>query len=239
MRSPENISSSPRHADMMLKICGMREPDNIAQVACLTPMLMGFIFYPDSPRNAIGIDREVFDSLPPFVRSVGVFVNASMEYITEITSLYGIRVVQLHGKETPQFCQELKDNGYAVIKAVKVPAGADKFFLSLLEPYRDNVDMLLFDTSGTAPGGNGQKFDWSLLDDYQLGIPYMLSGGIGPDDIEIVKSAMRPGLAGIDLNSRFEIAPGQKDVTKLSKFILQLRKLNENEPIDRPFWEKG
>ena len=217
----------------------MCEPDNIAQVACLTPMLMGFIFWEGSPRNAIGISRDVFDNLPPYVRSVGVFVNAPLEEIIETSSRYGIRVVQLHGEESPQFCKELRDKGYAVIKAVKVPAGANKFFLSLLEPYRECVDMLLFDTSGSNPGGNGSKFDRAVLDDYTLGIPYMLSGGIGPDDVETVKAAMKPGLAGIDLNSRFETAPGHKDVTRLANFILQLRKLNENEPIDRPFWEKA
>ena len=238
MKQSDN-ASAPRHADMMLKICGMREPDNIAQVACLTPMLMGFIFWEGSPRNATDISKEVFDNLPPYVRPVGVFVNASLDEIIDTTTRYGIRVVQLHGEEAPQFCKELRDRGYAVIKAVKVPAGADKFFLSLLEPYRGCVDMLLFDTSGSKPGGNGNKFDWAVLDDYTLGIPYMLSGGIGPDDVETVKAAMKPGLAGIDLNSRFETAPGHKDVTRLANFILQLRKLNENEPIDRPFWEKA
>lgn len=239
MKQPSEITSAPRHADMMIKICGMQDPDNISRVSCLTPMLMGFIFYKPSPRNAIGLDPEAVRMLPPYVRPVGVFVNAAIGEITDTASQYGIRVIQLHGEETPRFCSELRDRGFAVIKAIKVPAGADRSFFSLLAPYRDCVDMLLFDTSGDAPGGNGRKFDWSLLDGYTLGIPYMLSGGIGPDDIETVKKAMRPGLTGIDLNSRFETSPGHKDVAKLSNFILQLRKLNENEPIDRPFWEKA
>ncbi|MDE6344182.1 MAG: phosphoribosylanthranilate isomerase [Muribaculaceae bacterium] len=230
---------TPRHADMMLKICGMRDPENIMSVSCLTPMLIGFIFHAGSPRNAEGLDPKIVKDLPPYVRPVAVFVNATAPEITDITTRYGIRVIQLHGEEPPQFCSDMRRRGFAVIKAIKIPAGADSSFLSLLEPYRGNVDMLLFDTSGKAPGGNGYKFDWSLLDNYSLDIPYMLSGGIGPDDINAVKEAMKPGLAGIDLNSRFETSPGFKDVAKLSNFIIQLRKLNEHEPIDRPFWEKA
>lgn len=236
---PSDNNRAPRHADMMLKICGMREPDNIAQVACLTPMLMGFIFWEGSKRNAIGIPEEVFRNLPPYVRPVGVFVNAGTDEIDATAKRYGLRVVQLHGDESPTFCSELRAKGYVVIKAVKIPVGADRLFFTLLEPYASCVDMLLFDTSGTNPGGNGVKFDWTLLDSYDLDIPYMLSGGIGPDDVDAVKAAMRPGLAGIDLNSRFETEPGHKDVKRLANFILQLRKLNENEPIDRPFWEKA
>ncbi len=232
-------TSAPRHADMMIKICGMRDPDNINRVSCLTPMLMGFIFYQPSPRNALGLDPLVIKSLPPYVRPVGVFVNATTMEIIDTTTRYGINVVQLHGEESPEFCRDLRHKGLVVIKAIKIPVGADQSFLTLHEPYRGNVEMLLFDNSGNAPGGNGHKFDWSILDSYTLGIPYMLSGGIGYDDIETIRKAMRPGLAGIDLNSRFEVSPGNKDVTKISNFILQLRKLNEYEPIDRPFWEKA
>lgn len=232
-------TSAPRHADMMIKICGMRDPDNINRVSCLTPMLMGFIFYQPSPRNALGLDPLVIKSLPPYVRPVGVFVNATTMEIIDTTTRYGINVVQLHGEESPEFCRDLRHKGLVVIKAIKIPVGADQSFLTLHEPYRGNVEMLLFDNPGNAPGGNGHKFDWSILDSYTLGIPYMLSGGIGSDDIETIRKAMRPGLAGIDLNSRFEVSPGNKDVTKISNFILQLRKLNEYEPIDRPFWEKA
>ncbi len=232
-------TSAPRHADMMIKICGMRDPDNINRVSCLTPMLMGFIFYQPSPRNALGLDPLAIKSLPPYVRPVGVFVNATTMEIIDTTTRYGINVVQLHGEESPEFCRDLRHKGLVVIKAIKIPVGADQSFLTLHEPYRGNVEMLLFDNSGDTPGGNGHKFDWSILDSYTLGIPYMLSGGIGSDNIETIRKAMRPGLAGIDLNSRFEVSPGNKDVTKISNFILQLRKLNEYEPIDRPFWEKA
>ena len=101
------------------------------------------------------------------------------------------------------------------------------------------ADLFLIDTQCPTAGGSGQHFNWQVLQAYKGHTPFLLSGGIGPDDIEAVKQAMRPGLAGIDLNSRFEPSPGHKDVAKLSNFILQLRKLNENEPIDRPFWEKA
>ena len=227
--------SQPLHAEMMIKVCGMRDPDNIRNVAALTPMMMGFIFYPSSPRYAGGLDPEVVRSLPEHVRRVGVFVDASADEIRSICERYGIAIVQLHGNESPEFCRSLRDSGFTVFKAIAVGSVED---IDALDPYMGCIDMFLFDTKSEMRGGSGVHFDHSLLDRYQLDIPYLLSGGIGPDDIELIIGAMRPGMAGIDINSRFEVTPGVKNLRALIKFILSLRTYNEYESDYTPFWEK-
>lgn len=227
---------TPRHSEMMIKICGMREPDNIAEVASLAPMLMGFIFYPKSPRNACELDSKTVMSLPGFIRPVAVFVNDDYDHIIDICNRYRFKIVQLHGDESPELCRRLRDSGLTVFKAVSVGSEID---WTSLQQYDGSVDMFLFDNvTPSSHGGTGRKFDWQLLDDYPLSIPYMLSGGIGPDDVDSIVNAMRPGMAGIDINSRFESRPGHKDLHKLINFILSLRKFNENEPTATPFWEK-
>lgn len=232
----EQTAGRPLHSDMMIKICGLKDADNIAEIAYLTPMLMGFIFYRKSPRFAGELNPDVVKSLPSFVRPVGVFVDSSIEYVDEICRRYGIGIVQLHGSESPEYCMKLKEAGYVVFKAVGVDGAVD---WETLRPYTDSVTMFLFDTSSPQHGGTGRKFDWNLLADYPLGTPYLLSGGIGPDDVDNIISAMRPGMAGIDINSRFESEPGVKDMKRLIDFILKLRQYNEKEPSTKPFWEKG
>ncbi|WP_295729173.1 phosphoribosylanthranilate isomerase [uncultured Muribaculum sp.] len=225
----------PLHAEMMIKVCGMKEPDNIRNVAALTPMMMGFIFYPGSPRYAGGLDPDVVRSLPEHVRPVGVFVDATVDEVLSVCDRYGIRIAQLHGDESPETCRRLREAGMTVFKAVGI---ADETYMKRLEGYAGSVDMFVFDTKSEARGGTGRKFDHSLLDGYALDIPYLLGGGIGPDDVDAIVAAMRPGMAGIDINSRFEVAPGVKNLRTLIKFILSLRSLNEYEPNYTPFWEK-
>jgi phosphoribosylanthranilate isomerase len=225
----------PRHADMMIKVCGMKRPDNIADVASLAPMLMGFIFHSASPRDASGLDPEIVKSLPGFVHPVAVTVNRTTSEILDITSRYGIKIVQLHGSESPEQCKALKEHGLTVFKAVGVGPTID---WAEYEPYVGIIDMFVFDTKSPSHGGTGRKFDWHLLDGYSLATPYLLSGGIGPDDIEAIKESMRPGMAGIDINSRFETSPGEKNIRALVNFIVSLRKYNEYEPNTIPFWEK-
>ncbi|MDE5573922.1 MAG: phosphoribosylanthranilate isomerase [Muribaculaceae bacterium] len=230
-----NRFEQPRHADMIIKICGMRYPENIKEITPLTPMMMGFIFYPESPRDATGIDESVVKNLPSYIRPVAVTVNRTFDEIIDLCDRYGFKIVQLHGDETPGLCQRLKDAGLIVFKAVSVGDSVDK---SLLESYQKSVDLFLFDTKSDKRGGSGQKFSWDLLENYDLDVPYLLSGGISPDDAEAVVGAMRPGMAGIDINSRFEDSPGHKDLGKLIKFIVKLRSYNEYEPTKVPFWEK-
>lgn len=225
----------PRHSDMMIKVCGNRDATNIESVAALTPMLMGFIFYRRSPRNACGLDPEVVRGLPEYIRPVAVFVNENDDTILDICTRYGFRIVQLHGDESPEQCRRLRARGLVVVKAVGVDDALD---WQTLAPYCGCTDMFLFDTRTKSRGGSGRKFRWQRLEDYPLGVPYLLSGGIGPDDIDRIVAAMRPGMVGIDINSRFESAPGIKDVALLTRFIVSLRKFNEDESIAVPFWEK-
>ncbi len=221
-----------RHSDRFIKVCGLKDPDNIARVASLSPMLMGFIFHERSPRSAIGLSPDVVHSLPPYIRPVAVFRDSPLDVIIKTCYDYKIDIVQLHGAETPLMCRVLRDNGYKVIKAINVNTRYD---LERPRQYVDDVDLMLFDTPSPMGGGSGQKFDWTLLKDYDAPIPYMLSGGIGPDDVDRVVEAVRPGMVGIDINSRFETEPGVKDISLLAKFILSLRQFNEDESIRTPF----
>lgn len=221
---------------MMIKICGMKEPENIRDAAALCPMLMGFIFHDESPRDATGLDPEVVKALPEYVRPVAVTVDKDYAAVTELCHKYGFGIVQLHGSEPPKLCRRYKDAGLIVLKAIGIDADTD---WEELRAYEGNVDMFLLDTRTPTHGGSGRKFDWSILDSYTLDTPYLLSGGIGADDADRVIAAMRPGMAGVDINSRFETAPGHKDLHSLIHFILTLRKHNEYEPDRKPFWEKA
>lgn len=227
--------NASRHSDRIIKVCGMRDAANVADVAALTPMLMGFIFYRRSPRYAGSLDPDLVKSLPGYVNPVGVFVNSSFDEITATSDRYGIRIVQLHGDESPETCRRLRDAGYTVFKAFGISDDTD---WRDIEPYEDVADMYVFDTKTSRHGGSGRKFRWSRLDDYPLSTPYLLSGGIGPDDTDAIFEAMRPKMAGIDLNSRFELSPGVKDISKLANFIVSLRKFNEDESLTIPFWKK-
>lgn len=228
-------TTNQRHIDRIIKVCGMRDADNVAHVAALTPMLMGFIFYEKSPRNAIGMDPDTIKLLPAFVKPVAVFVNADQEYILHTTATYGIDIVQLHGTESPDLCASLQQQGLTVIKSIPV---SDDIDWALYAPYRDCVDLFICDTRCESGGGSGRKFNWDVLRNYPLGVPYLLSGGIGPDDVDNVVNAMFPDMMGIDINSRFESEPGVKDLRLLIKFIIALRKFNENDQIAKPFWKK-
>lgn len=222
---------------MFIKVCGMREPKNIAQVAALTPMLMGFVFYEKSPRYAGNLDAQVVKSLPSFVTPVALFVDESVDKMVRICSKYSIDTVQLHGSESPDVCKQLVNKGFTVFKAAALTSADD---LAALKAYEDIVTLFVFDTKAqtVAHGGTGRKWDWSLLADYNLTTPYLLSGGIGPDDVDRIVAAMRPGMVGIDINSRFETAPGVKDIMLLTRFFLSLRKFNEHEPSKIPFWKQ-
>jgi phosphoribosylanthranilate isomerase len=167
---------------------------------------------------------------------VGVFVNEAHDVALATLRRYGIRIVQLHGDESPEECSTFRTEGYVVIKAIGVSAAAD---ITAAARYRGCVDMLLFDTKSSGHGGTGRKFDHAILDDYPLDIPYLLSGGIAPGDAAKIASHLYPGMVGIDINSRFESAPGIKDIALLTNFIINLRKYNEYEPSRIPFWEQA
>lgn len=200
----------------------MRDPENIREAEKLAIDLMGFIFWHKSSRNV----SEMPSYLPTRQKRVGVFVDASIEEVAEKTKEYALDLIQLHGKETPDYIQRLRslcpqrgDRATAIIKALNI---ADTEDLAQTAQYEGIVDYFLFDTKSKLVGGNGTQFDWSVLQAYQGDTPFILSGGIGPDDAEKVKNFQHPMCAGIDLNSRFETAPALKDIQLLNHFIGRL-----------------
>ena len=199
----------------------MRDADNIREVEQLftlhsylfTP-LMGFIFYPKSSRYVS--ERPAY--LPQKCKRVGVFVDASADDIIKKIHDFSLDIIQLHGHESPEQISHLSllTPHLSIIKAFNI---ATKENLETTTPYAGLVDYFLFDTKGPSVGGNGEKFDWSILDAYNGDTSFLLSGGIGPDDAERILDYHHSKCIGIDLNSRFEIEPGIKDIVKLKTFL--------------------
>lgn len=190
----------------------MKFPDNIRSVAALQPDYLGLIFYPASPRYAIDLNLNELQMLPLSTKKVGVFVNEDLQKIEEIIQQYQLQAVQLHGSESPEICSALKDK-VEVIKAFGV---AENFDFKQLEPYSGKVDYFLFDTKTPVHGGSGKVFNWQILHNYHLNIPFFISGGLSDENIADVLQLKQPAFYGVDLNSRFEIQPGLKDLEKLS-----------------------
>jgi phosphoribosylanthranilate isomerase len=201
---------------MKLKICGMKYPDNIIEVGSLLPDYMGFIFWEKSARYFDG----TLPTLPQSIKKTGVFVNANVEEIIEKVTKYDLQAVQLHGHESIAFCQELKNTLAKSIEIIKVFSVDSEFDFNQLEPYETVCDYFLFDTKGKLPGGNGTTFDWKVLEQYPSQKPFFLSGGIGLDEINLVKQILKTDLPiyAIDVNSKFEIEAGLKDKEKLDRF---------------------
>ena len=209
---------------MFLKVCGITEKTNVEKLKDSVDLL-GFIFHAPSPRNAFETDPGFIKSLSTHFATVGVFVDQPVEIIDEICSRRGIRTVQLHGNENPESAAQLRKKGYKVIKAFRINEDSDIELNRMVEPFRGCADLLLFDTGGKHAGGNGVKFNWSILKSYKGDTPYVLSGGIGPEDARIIRemdSSEFPRLQGLDLNSRFEVLPGEKDTEVILKFIEEL-----------------
>ncbi len=207
--------------NLLIKICGMKDPDNIREVVNLRPDLLGFIFYPLSPRY-IGEKPEnnLFREIPSGIGKTGVFVNPKLESVLFHSKKFGLHFVQLHGEETPEECRELAMHELQVIKAFRADAS---FSFEILSQYAPFCRFFLFDTATSQYGGSGKHFDWRLLDRYKGPVPFFLSGGIGPEDAEKLAEFSHPFLAGIDVNSRFETSPGVKNIEMLKKFITTIR----------------
>ena len=203
---------------MIIKVCGMREAENIREVEALGIDFMGFIFWPKSSRYV----SECPAYLPTQCKRTGVFVNENLDQVRHMAKAYALDVIQLHGSESPEQISHLSPltSHLSIIKAFNIATTED---IEATKPYEGIVDYLLFDTKGKTVGGNGEKFDWSVLEAYHGDTPFLLSGGIGPDDAERVRSFHHPKCIGIDLNSRFEIAPGLKDINKLRAFLAKVK----------------
>lgn len=199
---------------MKLKICGMKYPDNILEVGSLLPDYMGFIFWEKSARYFDG----VIPTLPKSIQKVGVFVNATSEEILEKIEKHNLQAVQLHGNESVEFCETLKKNLPKGIDVIKVFSILDIFDFAALNPFEPVCDYFLFDTKGKLPGGNGTTFDWKVLRNYPSTKPFFLSGGIGLEEMKAVNEILKTNLPiyAIDVNSKFEIEPGLKNI-QLSK----------------------
>jgi phosphoribosylanthranilate isomerase len=216
---------------MQLKICGMRNPQNITDIAALNPDYLGFIFYEKSKRY-VGEDFDEAatyhlptEKSPRFrdtagqakgIKKIGVFVNASMEYVLSKVKRYGLDLVQLHGEESPEFCRDLQRNNIPVIKVFAV---GQTFDFSVLEPYKPHCNYFLFDTKGKEKGGNGMVFNWEVLKDYDNEKPFFLSGGLSLENVGKVKELQSLNIVAIDVNSGFEVAPALKDVEKVKQLM--------------------
>ena len=198
---------------MIIKVCGMRDAENIREVEALGIDLMGFIFWPKSSRYVN--ERPAY--LPTQCKRVGVFVDEDVNTIKKLANDYAIDYIQLHGSESPEYVQQLRN--WQVIKAFNIATTED---LEATKTYEGIVDYFLFDTKGKSVGGNGEKFDWSVLEAYHGDTPFLLSGGIGPDDAERVRTFQHEKCIGIDLNSKLELSPALKDINKLQEFIKEL-----------------
>lgn len=223
----------------LLKVCGMKYPENILKVAELQPDYLGFIFYEKSPRNFEGIIPE----LPKSIQKVGVFVNEYIEIIVSLAEEYQLDVIQLHGDESVEYIEKLKEafrqaeldsashnkipkrvrNDKKIIKVFGIK---NEFDFNKLKPYENLVDYFLFDTKGEKRGGNGTTFNWKILENYPSEKNYFLSGGIGLNEVEEVKSFLKTKEAekciALDVNSKFEIEAGVKSVGKIKKFRIAI-----------------
>lgn len=200
---------------MNIKVCGITDMKQLQQLDGLDIEFAGLIFYPESPRyvgdklSGKDVKKADFD-----LRKVGVFVNPELIDVLDAIDEYGLDVVQLHGDESPEMCDDLSTE-VEVIKAFRITGDED--IDELVAPYDAVCDYYLFDTGGLKEsfGGTGQQFDWNILSKAKIEKPFFLSGGIGVEDLARVKAFKHPDLFGVDVNSRFESSPGIKDMSKI------------------------
>jgi phosphoribosylanthranilate isomerase len=229
---------------LKIKVCGMRDAQNISELIQLPIDYIGFIFYEKSARY-VELKPELKDNKRfQDIKKVGVFVNAEIGFVLQKIKEFDLDIVQLHGKETPDYVSDLVyecmiaastpyymtelkriPDTYVYPKHVKVWKAFsvdDTFDFNETEPYEDKADKFLFDTKTPQHGGSGQKFDWTILRKYTGQTPFFLSGGISASDTEGVKNIQHPQFFGLDLNSKFEISPALKDTQMLNKFLESL-----------------
>ena len=217
---------------MKVKVCGLREPENIAAVSALRPDYLGFVFHPDSPRFAgrpsLAEWMRQHEEIGRSQQLVGVFVNAEVDYVLNTVHDFRLDWVQLHGDESPGYCQELKllwsVDTLRKARIAKAFAITPNFDFKRTNPYVGSCGLFVFDTGGqSAAGGTGKKWDWKKLEEYNGPVPFLLSGGIGPEDAEAIAALNHPQLKGVDVNSRFETEPGMKDVQQVELFLRKVK----------------
>ena len=208
---------------MRVKVCGITLEEQLIKLPETGATFAGLIFYPKSPRYVLRQMTTSQIKKETNVNKVGVFVNASVEEVLQMVDECRLHMVQLHGDETPRYCEKIADY-ISVVKAFRI-SETDNIAWRIKD-YMEVCDMFMFDTEGAGYGGTSKKFDWAKLHDVVVGKPYFLSGGIDPFDVESLKEfSTRPeakALYAIDINSKFEIVPGVKDMEKIKNFIKQL-----------------
>ncbi len=222
---------------MIIKVCGMREPQNIRDVAEAGADWIGFIFCTDSPRyvEQISFGAGFMPDFAPWKiveaskdrKKVGVFVDDMPQSIITRIVNFRLDIVQLHGSESPVMIDNLRNSvvpdlasSIQIVKAINIGCIDD---LKNAKQYEGHADYLLFDTKTDVPGGSGRKFDWNILNHYDGNLPFLIGGGIGPDDAEAITTIRHPRFMGVDINSAFETEPGLKDINKVKHFIEVLR----------------
>lgn len=199
----------------------MRSPDNIKALVALKPDYLGLIFYPKSKRFVEDTMAEgILEQIPDSINKVGVFVNETSTEILRKKQAFKLDFIQLHGTESVSFCAEIKQMGIPVIKAFGID---DSFRFESLNAYENCCDYFLFDTKTSDYGGSGKKFNWNILSNYTGSKAIFLSGGIGPNDIDDIRSINGLTVHAIDVNSKFEISPAVKNIDALSSFINVIR----------------
>ncbi len=204
---------------LRIKVCGMRDPENLRKLLKLYPDFIGFIFYDKSSRF-VQEDTELLklmkEEWPDQIYKVGVFVNAPEDYVIQTSRRYQLDYIQLHGNENVFYCDYLNTKGLKLIKAFAI----DKdFSFTQANAFTYYCEYLLFDAKGVQPGGNGITFDWTLLDQYRGKTPFLLSGGITPELKDTILKINHPQFAGVDINSGFELEPGVKNVDQVAEFM--------------------
>jgi phosphoribosylanthranilate isomerase len=209
---------------MRIKVCGMTQLEQVEELPDLGATFAGFIFYPKSPRYVFRHLTSAQLKKVNTINKVGVFVNASAEEVLHMVDECRLHMVQLHGDESPKYCERIADY-VSVVKAFRL---SDNDSIEwMINPYMDVSDMFMFDTMGAGYGGTGKKFDWNILKGSNIGKPFFLSGGIQPEDTGALKEFSRQPVAkalfAIDINSKFETAPGVKNMEKVKRFINELK----------------
>lgn len=206
---------------LKIKVCGMRDRENILSLVELNPDYIGFIFYERSKRYVGELfDPAITGLVPPHIEKVGVFVNADPDYVDQKFSQYKLQYAQLHGNESPGYCKNLADRGIQIIKAFGVD---DEHSFSGMNDYIEYCHFFLFDTRSHLAGGSGKKFNWKVLNSYPHAKSFFLSGGIGPDDHREMAGLSHLNIHALDINSRFELKPGYKNIDTIKKFSEKIR----------------
>jgi phosphoribosylanthranilate isomerase len=209
---------------MKVKVCGITTVNQLKELEMMDVDFAGLIFHKPSPRYVLNEIKSPYSIKNENIniKKVGVFVNESINTVIDTAKEWELDMVQLHGDETPEFCKEIK----SVVKTTKAFRIGDSSSFANINAYSDVVDCFLFDTLGERYGGTGKQFDWNLLTSTEINKPFFLSGGIGSDDVDKIDEICNrtTSLFALDLNSKFEITPGIKDMDKLSVFLSSIYK---------------